>query len=53
MLANDLLNTAEVRANFAKAAIKYQRKHLPRNRSTFLQASATNKPSDINYGTIK
>lgn len=55
MLANDLKNTIEIRtAIFAKAVIKYQGKHLPRNTSTFLQASTTNKSfEDINCGTIK
>lgn len=47
MLSNDLRNTVETRAaNFAKTVIKNQGKHLPRNTSTFLQASVTNKSSD-------
>jgi len=56
MLANDLMNTVEIRVGsyILKAVIKYQRKHLPRNVSTFLHASAINKSSDdINCGTIK
>lgn len=34
-------------ANFAKTVIKNQGKHLPRNTSTFLQESVTNKSSDV------
>lgn len=44
MLANDLLNTVEIRiAVFPKAVTKYQGKHLPRNTPTLLQEYATKK----------